>query len=136
MCGQALAGQDIGGFESRNDEKWADPALLIRWTIAGAFLPWFRNHYNRNSKYFQEPFNFVEWFSSEDAHSKGFTRVPEPQDIYRKVLPICRCVERWGRQLAPGQHASACSWANWGDANTWPQYQGWCILQQVQSEAL
>ncbi|MCL2577293.1 MAG: hypothetical protein FWE27_04500 [Defluviitaleaceae bacterium] len=41
-----MAGQDIGGFEREHDwENWADPELLIRRTAAGAFLPWFRNHY-------------------------------------------------------------------------------------------
>lgn len=92
MCGQALPGQDIGGFESAGSDQWADPALLIRWTIAGAFLPWFRNHYNRNSKCFQEPFNFVEWFNTDEARNKGFYQLPSPQDLYLKVVPICRWV--------------------------------------------
>eukprot|EP00775_Hariotina_reticulata_P012727 gene12727-12857_t len=90
LCGQALSGQDIGGFESHDDEEWADPALLIRWTIAGAFLPWFRNHYHGGRKLFQEPFNFVEWFQTAEARNRGFRDLPEPKDLYRKVVPICR----------------------------------------------
>jgi len=59
---------------------------LIRWTIAGAFLPWFRNHYVRKGrKEFQEPFMYVEWFNQY----KG-GQLPEPQDLYRMVLPVCK----------------------------------------------
>jgi len=106
MCGQALSGQDIGGFESRwvdlgngssREEKWVDPALLIRWTIAGAFMPWFRNHYHGGSKYFQEPFNFEDWFDTEEARKLNFKGLPEPQDLYRKVVPACRCGTATGR---------------------------------------
>jgi len=79
LCGISICGQDIGGFEAYLDwEKWADPELLIRWTIAGAFLPWFRNHYNHknNRKYFQEP-----WAYHELNHHDY---------IYQCVLPVCK----------------------------------------------
>jgi alpha-glucosidase len=87
MCGLDINGQDIGGFECGLDNgKWASPELLIRWTAAGAFLPWFRNHYVRKGrKEFQEPFMYVEWF---DQYQGGV--LPEPQDLYRMVLPICK----------------------------------------------
>lgn len=88
MNALAVSGQDIGGFEAANSDagKWASPELLIRWTGAGAFLPWFRNHYVRKGrKEFQEPFMYTEWF---DQYQGG--NIPEPQDLYRMVLPICR----------------------------------------------
>lgn len=88
LCGLAINGQDIGGFEaSAADEgKWASPELLIRWTAAGAFLPWFRNHYVRKGrKEFQEPFMYVEWFNQYQGG-----KLPEPQNLYRMVLPICK----------------------------------------------
>lgn len=88
MHALAINGQDIGGFEAAasDDGKWANPELLIRWTAAGAFLPWFRNHYVRKGrKEFQEPFMYVEWFEQYQGGN-----IPEPQDLYRMVLPICR----------------------------------------------
>ena len=88
MSALAVTGQDIGGFETAaSDEgKWASPELMIRWTAAGAFLPWFRNHYVRKGrKEFQELFMYVEWF---EKYKNG--NIPEPQDMYRMVLPICR----------------------------------------------
>ena len=90
MCGLAIVGQDIGGFETEFDGQWwADPMLLIRWTIAGAFLPWFRNHYNRNSgKKFQEPMMYVEHFKE---NQEDYRVIPDKdKDLYRKVVPVCR----------------------------------------------
>jgi alpha-glucosidase len=88
LCGLAINGQDIGGFEASvvDEGKWASPELLIRWTAAGAFLPWFRNHYVRKGrKEFQEPFMYVEWFNQYQGG-----KLPEPQSLYRMVLPICK----------------------------------------------
>ncbi|WP_255113548.1 TIM-barrel domain-containing protein [Synechococcus lacustris] len=87
LTGMSVNGQDIGGFESAtDDEHWADPELLIRWTAVGAFLPWFRNHYIRKGKkYFQEPFMYFEWFNN---NSNGI--LPEPAQHYQSVLPACR----------------------------------------------
>jgi alpha-glucosidase len=87
MCGLDICGQDIGGFETGMDNgKWASPELLIRWTAAGAFMPWFRNHYVRKGrKEFQEPFMYVEWFNQYQGGN-----LPEPKDLYRMVLPICK----------------------------------------------
>lgn len=87
MCGLAICGQDIGGFETSyiDNGKWASPELLIRWTVAGAFLPWFRNHYVRKGrKEFQEPFMYVEYFTERKLP------IPQPQDLYEMVLPICK----------------------------------------------
>lgn len=82
LTGQAMSGQDIGGFEPNGSEQWADPELLIRWTAMGAFLPWFRNHYIRKGKkLFQEPYeyqNYKSWAPSE------------VQYLYDAVLPVCR----------------------------------------------
>lgn len=48
LSGVLISGQDIGGFtKSYESEKWTGPELMIRWITAGAFLPWFRNHYMR-----------------------------------------------------------------------------------------
>lgn len=83
LTGQALSGQDIGGFECEKDgERWADPELLIRWTSMGAFLPWFRNHYIRKGKKeFQEPY----------AYADKIGQVPENiRYMYESVLPVCK----------------------------------------------
>ncbi|MEG5055515.1 MULTISPECIES: TIM-barrel domain-containing protein [unclassified Microcoleus] len=87
MCGMSICGQDIGGFEAENDSQhWAGPELLMRWTAAGAFLPWFRNHYMRKGrKQFQEPFMYVEWFTQYRGGN-----LPEPQAQYQMVLPVCK----------------------------------------------
>jgi alpha-glucosidase len=86
MCGMSICGQDIGGFEAEDDSQhWVGPELLMRWTAAGAFLPWFRNHYMRKGrKEFQEPFMYVEWFNQYQKP------VPEPQAQYQMVLPVCK----------------------------------------------
>lgn len=83
LTGQAISGQDIGGFERENDsEQWADPELLIRWTAMGAFLPWFRNHYIRKGKkLFQEPYEYQ--FHADQAPA-------EDRYLYQSVLPICK----------------------------------------------
>lgn len=83
LTGQALSGQDIGGFEREQDwEQWADPELLIRWTALGAFLPWFRNHYIRKGKkLFQEPYEYQ--FHANEVE-------PNVKYIYESTLPICK----------------------------------------------
>lgn len=88
MHALAISGQDIGGFEqsaSDDKQKWANPELVIRWTAAGAFLPWFRNHYVRKGrKEFQEVFQYTEWFQTWGKE------IPAPQDLYYMVPTICR----------------------------------------------
>ncbi len=82
LTGQAMSGQDIGGFEPNDQEQWADPELLMRWTAMGAFLPWFRNHYIRKGrKLFQEPYQY-QFYKD---------RVPQDvQYLYDSVLPVCK----------------------------------------------
>jgi alpha-glucosidase len=85
FCGQSMSGQDIGGFaQGETGQQWVGPELLMRWTMAGAFLPWFRNHYVRKGqKQFQEPFQYVEWFQTN--------RQPLPDaPLYEMVVPVCR----------------------------------------------
>jgi len=87
LCGVAICGQDIGGFEAEEEwQHWADPELLIRWTCAGAFLPWFRNHYIKKDgrKHFQEPFAY-QWVDLDRWN------IPqEKRYLYSSVLPICK----------------------------------------------
>jgi alpha-glucosidase len=95
LCGQAMAGEDIGGFaQGEPGQGWVGPELLMRWTMAGAFLPWFRNHYVRKGqKQFQEPFQYVEWFRTYNQP------VPDPA-LYDMVVPVCRhYIERRYRLL-------------------------------------
>lgn len=84
LSGVPISGGDIGGFgngsgcgpyangapgDGAGPPYVADGAiqggvcrdeLLIRWTQLGAFLPWFRNHYNGYTKEFQEPYRYGE----------------------------------------------------------------------------
>ncbi|WP_235919665.1 TIM-barrel domain-containing protein [Heliomicrobium undosum] len=85
LTGQAICGQDIGGFEPKDNEQWADPELLIRWTAAGAFLPWFRNHYiaKDNIKLFQEPYAYQQLVDAGKV-------APNEAPIYSSVLPVCK----------------------------------------------
>eukprot|EP01127_Copromyxa_protea_P000298 TRINITY_DN10248_c0_g1_i1.p1 TRINITY_DN10248_c0_g1~~TRINITY_DN10248_c0_g1_i1.p1 ORF type:complete len:1044 (+),score=132.55 TRINITY_DN10248_c0_g1_i1:157-3288(+) len=80
LTGVVISGQDIGGFAGGGQswEKWVSPELLIRWTAAGAFLPWFRNHYIRKDgvKYFQEPYAYANLDQTHPYNSD--------------VLPVCR----------------------------------------------
>ncbi|MDR3170178.1 MAG: hypothetical protein LBU17_00975 [Treponema sp.] len=88
MSGQAMSGEDIGGFEREADwQKWVDPELLIRWTAAGAFLPWFRNHYigrKKGAKLFQEPYEYQNL--DLDAWNVPY----EQRYLYAAVLPVCK----------------------------------------------
>jgi Alpha-glucosidases, family 31 of glycosyl hydrolases len=76
LSGVPISGADIGGFargdgsvgEPRYPDEpgggveggTTDPELLVRWMQLGAFLPWYRNHYNGYDKAFQEPWAFDE----------------------------------------------------------------------------
>jgi alpha-glucosidase len=88
LCGLAISGQDIGGFERENEwEQCADPELLIRWTAAGAFLPWFRNHYIRKgTKLFQEPYAY-QWDRLPDWK---WNLPEEKRRMFGSVMPICK----------------------------------------------
>lgn len=83
LSAQPICGPDVGGF-GLDSGQWADPALLIRWTAAGAFFPWFRNHYNRHAgKLFQEPWAYDEL----DLQHWG---IGGQAWLYKSVLPICK----------------------------------------------
>lgn len=79
LSGVPISGSDIGGFAQGNGPSsgslgqanldpvtgrlvggQTSPELLARWMILGAFLPWFRNHYNGYVKAFQEPYAYPE----------------------------------------------------------------------------
>jgi alpha-glucosidase len=78
MSGIPLSGTDIGGFANGSispAETTQSPylngnkkimegitnyELLTRWMQLGAFLPWYRNHYNGYTKQFQEPYAYQE----------------------------------------------------------------------------
>lgn len=84
LSGQPMTGADIGGFGGAPGGLWADPELIIRWTIAGAFLPWFRNHYSRKDSLtgrFQEP-----WAFYENRHRA----LEEDRWLYDLTLIACR----------------------------------------------
>ena len=87
LSAESFCGADVGGFESETyqykinadryfakrvegDQAIPDPELLMRWTMLGAFLPWFRNHYNGRYKQFQEPYAY--------------------QCVDPRVLPVCK----------------------------------------------
>lgn len=73
LSGIPISGCDIGGFA--NGTGTTEPSfvaggkvmqgitnyeLLTRWMHLGAFLPWYRNHYNGYTKQFQEPWAYAE----------------------------------------------------------------------------
>jgi alpha-glucosidase len=64
LSGQPMSGCDIGGFASGSGSVGASQVtnyeLFTRWMHLGAFLPWYRNHYDGYSKAFQEPYAYGE----------------------------------------------------------------------------
>lgn len=72
LSGIPISGADVGGFAngSASSERHylgttisggiTDPELLTRWMHVGAFLPWYRNHYNGYEKQYQEPYAYGE----------------------------------------------------------------------------
>ncbi len=74
LSGIPLSGSDVGGFapgpvpegstsasvvrDGRVIGGITDPELFVRWMQAGAFLPWFRNHYLGYDKEYQEAYAF------------------------------------------------------------------------------
>jgi alpha-glucosidase len=91
LSGVPVSGSDIGGFASgadifnpgldANQQPVVDVELFVRWMTLGAFLPWFRNHYDSYDKAFQEPFNYAD---------PAFIATPDPSvpDICRKYIQI------------------------------------------------
>eukprot|EP00897_Mesotaenium_endlicherianum_P007664 jgi/Mesen1/6926/ME000036S06254 len=67
LSGMPIAGPDVGGYGNGDFPGTATltsgmcpPDLLVRWTAAAAFFPWFRNHYSGYTKLFQEPWAYGE----------------------------------------------------------------------------
>ncbi|WP_165072896.1 TIM-barrel domain-containing protein [Paludisphaera rhizosphaerae] len=73
LSGIPINGADIGGFATGSGSvgqgriegskvvgQITNYELFTRWMHAGAFLPWFRNHYNGYVKEFQEAFRYQE----------------------------------------------------------------------------
>jgi len=63
LSGLPISGCDIGGFANGSgseDDGVTNYELFTRWMTAGAFLPWYRNHYDGYTKYFQEPYRYGE----------------------------------------------------------------------------
>lgn len=73
MSGVPISGCDIGGFATGSGTTTQSSViggsivggitnyeLLTRWMQLGAFLPWYRNHYDGYNKQFQEPFAYGE----------------------------------------------------------------------------
>lgn len=60
LSAQPVSGCDIGGFCAAFPGQIVDSEMLCRWTIMGAFLPWFRNHYDNYAKPYQEPYRYPE----------------------------------------------------------------------------
>ena len=61
LSGQPLSGCDVGGFANGSGSEGqgiTNYELFTRWMTLGAFLPWFRNHYDGYTKLFQEPYNY------------------------------------------------------------------------------
>ncbi len=62
LSGVPISGCDVGGFANgavHAGEK-VDAELLVRWMTLGAFLPWYRNHYDSYTKTAQEPYSYPE----------------------------------------------------------------------------
>jgi alpha-glucosidase len=73
MSGVPISGCDIGGFATGSGTTTQSSVvggsivggitnyeLLTRWMQLGAFLPWYRNHYDGYNKQFQEPYAYGE----------------------------------------------------------------------------
>jgi alpha-glucosidase len=79
LSGIPISGCDIGGFatgpipsgttqdpihpsvlDGKVLEGITNYGLLTPWMILGAFLPWYRNHYDGYNKQFQEPWAYGE----------------------------------------------------------------------------
>jgi len=61
LSGQPISGCDIGGFATGSGSEGngvTNFELFTRWMTCGAFLPWYRNHYDGYNKAFQEPYMY------------------------------------------------------------------------------
>jgi alpha-glucosidase len=73
LSGIPISGADIGGFANGSASEGSfrvvngkvmggvtNPELFTRWMHVGAFLPWYRNHYDGYTKQFQEVYAYGE----------------------------------------------------------------------------
>lgn len=63
LSGLPISGCDIGGFANGTGSVGygiTEYELYTRWMTLGAFLPWYRNHYDGYTKKFQEPYRYGE----------------------------------------------------------------------------
>jgi alpha-glucosidase len=101
MSGQPLSGCDIGGFAAgsgSDGQGITNYELFTRWMTLGAFLPWYRNHYDGYTKLFQEPYRYGD---PVPANCRKYieTRYRLIQLFYDAMyqstqsgLPICRAL--------------------------------------------
>ncbi|NET71545.1 MAG: DUF5110 domain-containing protein [Sphaerospermopsis sp. SIO1G2] len=112
MSGQPFSGCDIGGFGNGDAPGGKvlragviqggepSPELLTRWMTMGAFLPWYRNHYDGYTKAFQEPYNYVQAYPDKGL---GY-----------KVLDACRKYVRIRYQLLQLFYDGLYEWTQTG----------------------
>jgi alpha-glucosidase len=101
MSGQPIAGCDIGGFANGTGslgQGITDYELFTRWMTLGAFLPWYRNHYDGYTKLFQEPYLYGDPVP-QNCRKYIETRYRLIQLFYdamyectKSGLPICRAL--------------------------------------------
>ena len=85
LSGITIAGCDIGGFANGSTSATqqgfnvtdgiTDYKLLTRWMQAGAFLPWFRNHYDGYTKAFQEPIQYDQYSDSVRNNTRKYVQL-------------------------------------------------------------
>ena len=85
LSGITIAGSDIGGFANGNNNATqqgfnvtdgiTDYQLLTRWMQAGAFLPWYRNHYDGYTKAFQEPIQYDQYDNSVRDNTRKYVQL-------------------------------------------------------------
>ena len=127
MSGQSFSGCDIGGFAGYGGDYvqgsgvvlggQVSPELLTRWMTMGAFLPWYRNHYNGYTKAFQEPYNYVLAYSDyvTDSDSEGGgVYVGQESNLGYQVLVACRKYVRIRYQLLQLFYDGLYEWTRTG----------------------
>lgn len=101
LSGLPISGCDIGGFATGSGSMGqgiTDYVLFTRWMNLGAFLPWYRNHYDGYQKLFQEPYRYGDPVPAQ-CRSCIETRYRLLQLFYDAMfentqsgLPICRAL--------------------------------------------
>ncbi|WP_437935707.1 TIM-barrel domain-containing protein [Sorangium sp. So ce341] len=114
LSGVPMSGCDIGGFANSTDGSESpqggvnnqgqvvggvtDAELLVRWMNLGAFLPWYRNHYDGYTKQYQEPYRYPGDVAAQ-CRKQIEIRYQMMQIFYDAMyqatqtgLPICRAL--------------------------------------------